>query len=82
MFLGRREGEGLGVVRNSKREMHTLPQFSQPSGVRTVGAEPAPLERTAGEVCLKGARLKKEQEGEASLRGGGSDTGDFAEDRL
>ena len=81
MLLGRREEEGLGVVRNSKREMHALPQFSQPSGVRTVGAEPAPLERTA-EVCLKGARLKKEQEGEASLRGGGSNTGDFAEDRL
>lgn len=82
VFLGRREGEDLGVVRNSKREMHSLRQSSQPSGVRTVGAEPAPLERTAGKRVLRGASLKKAQEGEASRRGGGSDTGDFAEDRL
>ena len=55
VFLGRRE-EGLGVVRNSKRDMHALCQSSQPSGVRTVGAEPAPLERTAGDACPEGSQ--------------------------
>lgn len=57
------------------REMRSLPQLSQPRGMRTVGAKPPRLRGQQEKCVLRGASLKKEQEGEASLRGGGSDTG-------
>lgn len=63
--------------------MCSLPAFSGPSGMRTVRGKPAPrLGGLQGKCVLRGACLQKEQEGDASLRGGGNDTGGFAEGRL
>lgn len=82
VFLGRREGEDLGVVRNSKeREMHSLRQSSaQWCGL---WEQSQPHLRGQQEVCPEGEPvLRKRKKARASRRGGGSDTGDFAEDRL
>lgn len=58
--------------------MCSLPAFSGPSGMRTVRGKPAPrLGGLQGKCVLRGACLQKEQEGDASLRGGGNDTGGF-----